>query len=186
MTFLKYSLITLLTLILIGTAGYLVASTGVQSKPGYAKSDLPSLFSAKTSVTLNLGPKGLKTARWAIKHLTNNSDHELDLSEQLMLTVILDLQGLQLRLYEVEDNRPVFDKSIDQAIVTLKKGDWRTLLSLREDDKRIVIMQAGSDDLNSGLSVLGSTPESAFFINLVGHLTSESMAKIAKSLDSSL
>jgi predicted methyltransferase len=100
--------------------------------------------------------------------------------------VILDLQGLQLRLYEVEDNRPVFDKSIDQAIVTLKQGDWRTLLSLREDDKRIVIMQAGSDDLISGLSVLGSTPESAFFINLVGHLTSKSMAKIAESLDSSL
>jgi hypothetical protein len=168
---------------LIGMAGYLVASTGAQSKPGYAKIDLPSWFSVKTSVALNLSPKGLKPVRWAIKHLINNSDRELDLSEQLLLTVILDLQGLQLRLYEVEDNRPVFDKAIDEAIVTLKQGDWQTLLSLREDDKRIVIMHVGGETPVSGVSVLSSTPENAFFINLVGHLSPESVAIIVENFN---
>jgi hypothetical protein len=168
---------------LIATASYLVVSTGAQSKPGYAKIDLPSWFSTKTSVALNLGPKGLKPVRWAIKHLIANSDHELNLSEQLILTVVLDLQGLQLRLYEVEDNRPVFDKAIDEAITTLKQGDWQTLLSLREDDKRVVVMHVGDEELISGVSVLGSTPESAFFINLVGRLTPESMNIIIESLE---
>jgi hypothetical protein len=171
---------------LIGTASYLVASTGAQSSPGYAKIDLPSWFSTKTSIALNLGPKGLKPVRWAVERIIRSSDHELELSERLMLTVMVDLQGLQLRLYEVEDNRPVFDKAIDEAIVTLKNGDWQTLLSLREDDKRIVVMHVGDQDLISGVSVLGSTPENAFFINLVGHLNPESMAIILESINSNL
>lgn len=183
MTFLKYSLISLLTLVVIGTAGYLVASTGAQSKPGYANIDLPSLLSVKTSVALDLGPNGIKPVRWAIKTLLKHTDHELDLSEQVILSILVDLQGLQLRLYEVKDNRPVFDKVIDKAIVSLKQGGWKTSVSLREDDKRIVVMHFGDEDLISGLSVLGSTPEDAFFINLVGRLTPESIAKIVESLN---
>jgi len=185
MTFLKYSLITLLTLAVIGTAGYLLASTGAQSKPGYAKIDLPSRFSVKTSVAVDLGPNGIKPVRWAIKALIKHTDHQLDLSEQVILSVLLDLQGLQLRIYEVNDNRPVFDKVIDKAIVTLKKGGWKTSFSLREGDKRIVVMHVGEEDLISGLSVLGSTPEDAFFVNLMGRLAPESISKIIESLNRS-
>jgi hypothetical protein len=185
MTFLKYSLITVLTLMLLGCAGYLIASSGVQSKPGYAKIDLPSWLSTETTVALNIGPRGLKPVRWVIKRLISTSDHQLDLSERLILTVMLDLQGLQLRIYEVDDNRPVFDQAIDDAIISLKQGHWQTLLSVREDDKRMVVMQAGDQGMISGLTILASTPENAFFVNLIGHLTPESIAIIADSLAAS-
>jgi hypothetical protein len=170
---------------LLGGAGYLIASSGMQSKPGYTKLDLPSWSSTNTTVALNLGPNGLKPVRWMIKRLINSSDRQLDLPEQLILTVILDLQGLQLRIYEVEDNRPVFDQAIDDAIATLEQGNWQTLLRVREEQNRIVVMQEGDDDMISGLSVLASTSENAFFINLVGQLTPESIAIIAESISAS-
>lgn len=182
MKFLKYSFITLTALLLIGSAGYLLAASGMQSKPGYAKLTLPSWLSTNTTVALNLGPRGLKPVRWVINRVVEASDEELELSERLILSALQDLQGVQLRIYEVENNRQVFERAIDDSIVSLKQEDWQTLLKVREDDKRIVVMQAGNEDLISGFSVLASTPENAVFINLVGQLNPESIAKIAERL----
>ena len=185
MKFLNYSLITLLALILIGSAGYLLAAGGMQSKPGYAKLTLPSWLSTNTAVALNLGPRGLKPVQWMINRAVNASDQELELPERILMNVLQDLQGVQLRIYEVENNRQVFEQAINDSIVSLKQQDWQTLLSVREDDKHIVVMQAEDKGLISGLSVLVSTPENAVFMNLVGQLNPESIALIAEGFDPS-
>ena len=184
MKILKYSAITLLTIALIGSAGYLFASSGLKSEPGYAKLSLPNWRSTNTIVVLNLGPKGLKPAQWMVRQVINGADEELDRSEQIILSVLQDIQGVQLRVYEVDKNRRVFDQSIDKSIASLKQDNWQTLISVREDDNRIVVMQAGDAELISGLSILASTPENAVFLNLVGHLTPRSIALIAEEIDS--
>ncbi|MFT4636615.1 MAG: hypothetical protein ACI9OI_002418 [Chitinophagales bacterium] len=185
MTFLKYSFITLLTIVLIGSVGYLLAAGGMQSKPGFAKLDLPSWLSTKTTLALDLGPRGLKPVQWTAKRVISVSDYELELSARLIMSLLEDLQGVQIRLYEVEGNRPVFDHAIDDSITTLKQGNWQTLFSVRENDKRIVVMQAKDEGAISGLSIFASTPENAVFINLVGQLTPKSIAIIEASLISS-
>jgi hypothetical protein len=185
MKFLKYSFISLLTLVLIGGSGYLLAASGMQSKPGYAKLTLPSWLSTNTSVALNLGPRGLKPVRWVINRVLDASNQELELSERILIGVLDDLQGVRLRIYEVENNSQVFEQAIDDSIASLKQKNWQTLLSVQEDDKHIVVMQAEDEGLISGLSVLLSTPENAFFMNLVGQLNPQSIALIAESFDPS-
>ena len=183
MNILKYSFIALLTLMLIGSAGYLLAASGIQSKPGFAKLTLPSWSSTDTVVALNIGPRGLTPMRWAINKAVSASDHELELSEQRLLAVLQDLQGVQLRIYQIENNRQVFEQAIDDSIVSLRQADWQTIIKVREDQKRIVVMQAENAGVISGFTLLASTPENAFFVNLMGQLNSESIAAIADSLD---
>ena len=183
MNFLKYSFITFLALILVGSAGYILAASGMQSKPGYAELTLPGWSSTNTVVALNLGPRGLKPTRWMIERVLNASDDELKLSEQLLLSVLQDLHGVQLRIYAVENNRPVFEQAIDDSITSLRQKDWQTVLKVQEDNKRIVVMQFADEGLISGLSVLATTPENAVFINLVGQIDPESIAAIAESLN---
>ncbi len=182
MKFLKYSLISLATLVLIGSAGYLFAASGIQSKPGYADLTMPGWMSTDTAIAVKLGPMGLKPVRWMVDRVANKPGREFDMSKQVLLSVLDDLEGVQLRIYEVEDNRQVFDQAIDDSIVTLKQDNWQTLISVQEDDDRLVVMQAGDDDLIEGLSVLASTPENAVFINLVGQISPESIAAIADRL----
>jgi hypothetical protein len=182
--FLKYSFITLLTLALLGSAAYLLAAGGMQSKPGYAKLILPSWLSTNTTLALNLGPRGLKPVKWIVNRTVNTSEQELELPERILMNVLQDLQGVQLRIYEVENNRQVFEQAIDASMASLKLNDWQTLLSVREDDKHVVVMQAESEDLISGLSVLVSTPENAVFMNLMGQLNPESIALIAEGFGS--
>ena len=183
MNFLKYSFITLLTLVLIGSAGYLLASSGIESKPGYVKLTMPSWFLTDTKLALNLGPKGLQPVRWIVKRIVNGSDDELELTERLLLSVIQDLQGVQLRIYEIENNRPVFEQAINDSVTTLEQAQWQTILKVREDNKRVIVMQSENAGIISGLSVLASTPENAVFINLVGQLNPDSIALIADSFN---
>jgi hypothetical protein len=168
---------------LIGSGGYLLASSGMKSKPGYVKLTLPSWFLTDTKVALNLGPSGLKPVRWMINRFADPSDQTLELPERILLSVLQDLQGVQLRIYEVDNNRQVFDQAIDDSIVSLSQANWQTLLKVREDNKRIVVMQSADKGLISGLSVLVSTPENAVFMNLVGQIDPDSIATIANDFN---
>ena len=183
MDFLKYSFITLLSFIFVGSAGYLYAASGMKSKPGYADLTLPSWSTTNTALALNLGPKGLKPVQWAVNRAVRASNKDLELSERLAMSILEDLQGVQLRVYEVEDNRPVFEQAIDESVALMQQEDWQTLLKVREDNKRIVVMHSLEGELISGLSVLVSTPENAIFMNLVGQIDPESVAMIALSLN---
>jgi len=183
MKFLKYSVITLLSIVLIGSAGYLLASSGIQSKPGYAKLTMPSWFSTDTIVAINLGPRGLKPVRWMIERAVSSSNDNLELDEKILLSLLQDLQGVQLRIYEVENNRKIFERAIDESLVTLKQDGWQTLITVREDEKRIIVMQSTDAELITGFSILVSTPENAVFVNLIGQLNPESIALLAESLN---
>ena len=183
MKFLKYTLISLLTIVLIGSTGYLLAASNIESKPGYAKLTMPSWFTTDTIVSLNLGPSGIKPVRWLINSAINASGNELELSEKLLLSLMQDLQGVQLRIYEVDNNRLVFEQAIDASMKTLKQDNWQTLMTVREESNRVVVMQSGEEGIISGLSVLVSTPENAVFINLMGQINPESIALIADSIN---
>ena len=169
---------------LLGSAAYLLAAGGMQSKHGYAKLILPSWLSTNTTLALNLGPRGLTPVKWIVNRTVDASEHELELPERILINVFQDLQGVQLRIYEVENNRQVFEQAIDASMASLKLKDWQTLLSIREDDKHIVAMQAEKDGLISGLSVLISTPENAVFMNLMGQFYPESLALITEGFGS--
>lgn len=168
---------------LLGSAAYLLAAGGMQSKPGYAKLILPSWLSTNTTLALNLGPRGLKPVKWIVNRAVDASEHELELPGWILINVLQDLQGVQLRIYKVENNRQVFEQAIDVSMASLKLKDWQTLLSVQKDEKHIVVMQAENKGLISGLSVLISTPENALFIDLVGQFNPESIALIKEGFD---
>jgi len=183
MKFLKYSLIALLTLLLVGGAGYLLASSGIEEKPGYVELDMPETSITDVALAVNLGPKGLKPVRWIVKSLLSASDNQLEDSERFLLGALNELKGAQIRIYAVEQNRQQFDQAIDEAVASLRQQHWQTLLRAKEDDKFIVVLQTGDDNNIAGLSVFASTPENAFFINLIGPFKPESIVAYAQNID---
>ena len=73
--------------------------------------------------------------------------------------------------------------AIDETLVTLKRDGWQTLITVREEDKRIIVMQSVDKDTINGFSVLITTPENAVFANLMGQLKPESIALLADSFN---
>ena len=184
MNFLKFLFIGLLVLVLVSAAGCVFASGGIKSKPGYAKLTSPNVLLNDTTLALDFGPRSIKSARWIIERFVNATDNESEVPIQLLLSVLNDIQGLQLRIYEVENNQAVIEQAIDESVARLNADEWQTLVKVREEDQRVVIMQSGTEELITGLAVLVSTPEDAVFINLVGPLKPESIAMIAENINS--
>lgn len=162
---LKIILIVVASLVLIGGGGYLYASSGIKSKPGYAKLATPS---ATALLSVNVGHGGLGPVRWLIEQATENSDHGRRMPKRLLKTVLQDLQGVQLRVYDVGNNRQAFDNAIVDSVAALKLKSWKTLMTVRDGNEQIVVLQYGDDDKIEGLSIMVSTPENAVFLNLIG------------------
>ena len=169
-------LIVVFSLVLIGGAGYLYASSGIESKPGYVKLVLPSAESVDTQISLNLGPSGVGPVRWLFGQFASHSDRDLEMSERVLNGVLQDLRGVQLRVYDVNNNRPLFDQAISESLASLKGQGWQTLVKVREDDEHVVVMQSTQYEKVIGLSILASTPDKAVFLNLIGPFDPERIA----------
>jgi len=182
MKFLKGCLIVVATLVLIGGAGYLYASSGVKSKPGYAELVMPKGSSVNALVSVKLGPGGVGPARWVFDKIVEYSDHEIDAEARVVKDVLADLNGVQLRVYEVADNREAFDVAIAESVAALQAQNWQTLAKVYEDDERVVVMHNGNNTEIDGVSVMVSTPENAVFINLIGPFDGQAIADAVSQL----
>ncbi len=179
MNFLKYSFITLFTVLLIVGVIYVVASTGIKSQPGYAKFDLPSRPPSFSGIALNVGPLGVKPLQWVVKQIVNDLDAETEAPERILLGTLQEVQGVQLKVYQVRDNRELYDQAVTATIESLKQDAWQTVLVVREDYERIVVMQSERADVISGITLMVTTPEEAVFVNLLGEFNAEEIASYA-------
>ena len=177
---LKIILIVVVSLGVIGGAGYLYASSGIKSKTGYAKLATPR---ANALISVSVGPSGLGPVRWIVEKITDSADFEHKIPKQLLNNVMQELQGVQLRVYDVSGNRHVFDSAIAESIASLTTKGWQALMTVRDGDERIVVMQYGTDDEIEGLSIMVSVPDNAVFLNLIGPFDPRAIAETASKMN---
>jgi hypothetical protein len=180
---LKAVLVVALALVLITGAGYLYASSGVKSKPGYAKLEMPKGKQFDALITVNLGPGGVGPVKWLVEKISDDSDHEHDMPERVFRSVLPELQGLQLQVYDVKSDTASFEQAITASVAALKAQDWQTLLKVQEDNELVVVMQSEHDRQIEGLSILVSTPDKAVFMNLIGPFDPETIANAANQFN---
>ncbi|RBP51263.1 DUF4252 domain-containing protein [Arenicella xantha] len=180
---LKISLIVLASLLLISGAGYLYASSGVKSKPGYAKLASPQGHSVNASISLNIGPGGVAPVRWLVEKFIASSEQQHELPERIFQRVLKDLEGVQLRVYEIGHNRPAFDQAIAESVAALKQKNWQTLATIRDEDEHVVVMHTGNDEQIDGLSIMLSSHDNAVFLNLIGRFNTQTIAAAVNELN---
>ncbi len=179
MKVLKICLLTVASLLLIAGAGYLYASSGIKSKLGYAQLAIPKDDNLKPMLSVKLGSGGVKPARWLLDKIVDKADYANHVPERMLKNAINEIQAVQLRVYEVANSRRVFEDAISESIKSLKKKNWQTLASVREDDVKIEVMQYTNGEQLVGLSFMASTPENAMFLNLIGPFSPQAIAQTA-------
>jgi len=180
---LKISLIILVSLALVGGMGYLYASSGIKSKPGYEKAAMPQLESVDALFAVNVGPGGVKPVRWLLEQIADSSGHTDQVPTRVLESALNELQGVQIRVYDADGNREVFDGAIADTVAALKQKNWQTLVTVRDEEEQIVVLRYGDDDHIAGLSIMASTPDNALFLNLIGPFDVEAIAAKASQLN---
>jgi len=179
MKILKISLIVLASLLLVGVAGYLYASSGIKSKPGYAALAISKGELGSVLFSINIGPSGIKPVRWLFDKFADDFHHVDQASERMLNSALQELQGVQLRVYDVDGSRDEFDDAIVDLVTALKEKNWETLATVREDNVTITVLQYGDSRHIAGLSIMASTPDKAIFFNLIGPFDTEGIAATA-------
>ena len=177
---LKIVLVVIGALVLIGGAGYLYASSGIKSKLGYADITPPRVASENALLAVNVGPGGVKPLRWAYEKFAQGSGGQDEVSDRALRSAFSHLQGVQLRVYDASGKRDVFDGAIADTAAALKGRSWETLLTVRDNEEQIMVLQFQDQNKIAGLSIMASTPDKAFFLNLIGPFDIE---EIAASVD---
>jgi len=178
---LKTLLMVIAGLVLIGGEGYLYASNGIKSKPGYAKLETLQDESHSALLSVDVGSGGVTPVRWLLEQMAENSDQVSDIHEQIFVNVLRELQGVRLRVYDTRENRDVFDSAIADTVASLKQKSWQTLLSVRDDDEQVIVLQYRDGEKIAGLSIMASAPDTALFLNLVGPFGAETVAEMASA-----
>jgi hypothetical protein len=180
---LKITVVVVTSLLLVGGAGYLYAANGIKSKLGYAKLVTPKGEDITALLSVNVGPSGVKPARWLLKQVADESGHEHQVPKRVLNSVLQELKGVQLRVYDVGSNRHVFDSAIADSVTGLKQKNWQTLATVREGDVKVAVLQYVDGEQIAGLSIMASTPDKAMFLNLIGPFNPEMIAETARQIN---
>ncbi len=179
---LKISLIVVGVLALLVAGGYLYASSGIKAEPGYAKIKATPLDEQRAALSVSIGPGGVKPLRWIAEQIAEHSEHGDQVPERLLESLADELQGIQFKIYDTHGKRELFDSAISETAAALKQKQWQTLMSMRDKDEQIMVLQYLDNAHIAGLSIMASTQDTAFFLNLVGPFDIDALAAEIENL----
>ena len=163
-------LITQLALVL-GACG--LTANSLRNDPGYADLDYPGWREADKEFSLSLGPLPLRIAAWVIP-----DDEEPELT-----TMLRELKGVRIRIYEVEgDEQRVFDRIIASGKQLENKG-WDRLVTVNDDDGNVLVMVKADATKISGMAVLSADANEAVFVNVIGNIRPEFFNDVLDSVE---
>ncbi len=181
----KTFLLTIAALVAIGFAAYLIASTGIRSQAGYAQLTHPRGSISDLQISINVGPAGLKPVQWLVRKIAEHSDQPLELEEQVLLGVLEDMDGVQLRIYRSQEKRERYEQAIKATVDRLSTQKWETVVRARDGEQNVVVMHREENGLTAGVLVLASTPEKSVFANFIGAVDLAKFADYTSSLEPS-
>ena len=159
--------ITLVVIALLFIVGFITITGGMSNKTGYADMSFPNAKGLHTKMILSIGPMAIGPLRWAISRAqTANGEEPEEIHPDLEL--LTHLEGIRLRIYEVDSDRDVVHEAIEKSRKNLIKQGWELVVSVREESERVLIMTESSEEKIHGLSVMVLDETEAVFVNVMG------------------
>jgi len=167
---------------LLGTMLCLTACgfTAPRSNEGFAELDSPGVFDTDESLSLSIGPTLLHFAA------ANMDDDEEGGA------LLRDLDGVRIRVYEIENNSARVAKRIDTMQARLLAAGWEPIMLVREEGEVTHLLAKFSEDRILGLTLLameeankedGEESGEVVVINLMGEIKPQNFSKVMVALD---
>ena len=82
---------------------------------------------------------GVGPTRWLAEKIMEASDSEHEVPARIAKRLLNQLEGLQLRVYEVSGNRQSFDNAIAESVTLLKQKSWETKLNPKSQTFQLLL-----------------------------------------------
>jgi len=147
--------------------------TAPRSNEGYADLDSLGVFDTDRTMALSIGPTLIRIAAWAV-----------DDDEPEIAAMLRDLDGVRIRIYEIDGNPQRVADRIMNMSKHLREDGWQSVVLVQEENEQTHMLIRARGDRISGLTLISSDgEEEAVIINLMGHLDPHNFSEVMDALD---
>ena len=103
--------------------------------------------------------------------------------------ILSNLDFIKVRVYNLNGKAEKANATLDKVSSKLRAANWETLVTVNdnEENKKVRIFSKSTNDVIDGIVVMVVSPEKeggeAVFINIVGEIDPNKIAKITENLD---
>jgi hypothetical protein len=158
------------------TALFMASACGItapRGNAGYANLDSLGVFDTDRELALSIGPTLIRVATWA-----------LDEDEPETAALLRSLDGVRIRIYEIDGDPARVAARIQRMSAHLRKDRWEPVMLVQDEgeETHMLIRQRGERIL--GLTLITSDGHSeAVVINVMGDIRPEHFGDVMVALD---
>lgn len=161
--------------ILLAVAVSSCGITAPRSSEGYANLDSLGVFDTDRSMALSIGRLPIRIAIWAL---------EEDGDEPEIAALLRSLEGVRIRIYEIDGNPARVASRIQRMSAHLRKDRWEPVMLVQDDGEETHMLIRQRGDRILGLTLITSDGSSeAVVINVMGDIRPENFGDVMVALD---
>ena len=103
--------------------------------------------------------------------------------------ILAKLESIKVRVYDLNGDLDKAVGTLEQVASELKADNWDTLVTVNnnEDNQKVRVLSKSTNEVIDGVVVMVVSPEDdageAVFINIVGEINPDEIAKVTETLD---
>ncbi|MBT8061247.1 MAG: DUF4252 domain-containing protein [Xanthomonadales bacterium] len=149
--------------------------TAPRSSEGYANLDSLGVFDTDRTMALSIGRLPIRIALWAL---------EEDGDEPEVAAMLRSLDGVRIRIYEIDGNPARVAARIQRMSAHLRKDRWQPVMLVQDDGEETHMLVRQRGDRILGLTLITSDGSSeAVVINVMGDIRPEQFGDVMVALD---
>ena len=163
------ALVLLLTL-----TAFALTSCGItasRSNEGFANLDSPGVSDTDRIMSLSLGKT---TLRFAARFLDDEPETQ---------TLLRSLDGVRIRIYEVNGNTDRIAQNFDRMGTKLSNDGWQPVMLVREEGELVQMFSKSSSRGMQGLTIVSADDEEVVVVNVMGDIKPEHFGDVMVALD---
>lgn len=163
--------IAILLVLVVSSCGF----TAPRSSEGYANLDSLGVLDTDRTMALSIGRLPIRIAVWAL---------EEDGEEPETAALLRSLDGVRIRIYEIDGDPARVAARIQRMSAHLRKDRWEPVMLVQDDGEQthMLIRQRGDRILGLTLITSDGTSE-AVVINVMGDIRPENFGDVMVALD---
>ena len=145
--------------------------TAPRSNEGFANLDSPGISETNRTMSISIGPTLM---RFAARFLDDEPETQ---------ALLRSLDGVRVRIYEVDGDSEVIAQNFDHMGAKLGKDGWAPVMLVREEGELVQMFAKSSSTGMKGLTIVSADDEEVVVVNVMGDIEPELYSDVMVALN---
>jgi len=133
--------------------------------------NIPEMTELNSTLEMAFGPNLISSMSWIVEH---SEDKEF-------ASIIKKIDGVKIKIYDYKGEPQEISETFEKNFVALNGNVWPKIVSVKEDNERILVFANAGDEFITGLCIFVVNADDAVLVNVSGELSAEEVDRVLAS-----